>query len=251
MKSHLLRYLGLLRAGAMAGLLCLLSSCGLLTPTASAPPPKEIPQIEIAIEASPGLNPDDKGRPSPILLRVYELRGESVFQEADFFSLQNSDKTTLAADMLTVDQFVLRPSDVRSIRRSLHPQTTAIGVFAGYRDLPNASWRAVLKLPIARDVTWYQFMRTTTKLQLRVDLQPNSISLIDTSIGANIVPQGQHETVPNQPASVESEPASPVSGVRGAVNKTVDEAQAKAGDAAKNAAGKQLEKIPNPLGLFK
>lgn len=125
------------------------AGCGSLSGS-SAPPQKEHARLEILIEANRDLNLDLKGRGAPMLLRVYELKSDVAFQDADFFALQNSDKATLGADLLTVDQFVIRPGETREIRRKSNPETTAIGFFAGYRDLPSAVRRVVHKLPSAR-----------------------------------------------------------------------------------------------------
>ncbi len=168
--------------------LCLaLLAVGCSSMFGAAPPAQyEQTQLEIAIDAASGLNPDDKGRAAPILLKVYELRSESAFQEADFFSLQNADKATLSGDLLTVDQFILRPGETRSIRRKSHPESKAIGIFAGYRDLPNATWRAVYRIPQAPEVSWYRAVVPNNAIHLLVALQSNAVLLTDRLIGKGV-----------------------------------------------------------------
>lgn len=151
---------------------------------AAAPPAQYEPtKLDISIEAASGLNPDDRGRAAPILLRVYELRSDNAFQEADFFSLQGADKATLSGDLLIVDQFILRPGETRSIRRRSHPESKAIGVFAGYRDLPNASWRAVYKVPPAAEAAWYRALMPNNTISLLVMLQANAVLVTDRRNG--------------------------------------------------------------------
>jgi hypothetical protein len=48
----------------------------------------------------PGVNPDDKGRAAPILVRVYELKSEGTFESADYFSLNANDKAAIGSDLL-------------------------------------------------------------------------------------------------------------------------------------------------------
>lgn len=219
------------RASALPRLLCasMLLCIALLTAGCSslfgAAPPAQYEQtnLEIAIEATSGLNPDDKGRAAPILLKVYELRSEGAFQEADFFSLQNADKATLTGDILMVDQFILRPGETRSIRRKSHPEAKAIGIFAGYRDLPNATWRAVYRVPQAPEITWYRALVPNNKISLMVALQPNAVLLTDRLIGkgalgvneqagAPMQPQGQTQVETRAPAQ-RPQPTTPGSGV--------------------------------------
>ena len=162
--------------------LLILAACGSLS-GGNAPPQKEQARLEISIEADRDLNLDLKGRGAPMLLRVYELKSDVAFQDADFFALQNSDKAALGADLLAVDQFVIRPGEKREIRRKSNPETTAIGFFAGYRDLPNAVWRVIHKLPAAPESSWYRLVIPANKAKLKVGLQSNAILLTDEEAG--------------------------------------------------------------------
>ncbi len=140
---------------------------------------KEPTKLVLNIEAAAGVNPDTSLRPSPIKVRIYELKDPASFSEADYFSLDSTDKIVLAADMLTRDEFILRPGESRSIERKSKPQTTAIGVLAGYRDLPNSTWRFVFKLKEAPDASWMRALIPANRTELRIELQPQGISLTE------------------------------------------------------------------------
>ncbi|MEJ8810694.1 type VI secretion system lipoprotein TssJ [Variovorax ureilyticus] len=154
-------------------LACALAACSTPTPYA----PKEQTQLDITITAADDVNPDDKERAAPIMVRFYELKSENTFEAADYFSLHNNDKTLLAADLLARDEFILRPGDVKSIRRKSHPDITAIGVLAGYRDLPNATWRVVHTLPPAPEASWYRSVIPANKAKLQIQLESQGIRL--------------------------------------------------------------------------
>jgi type VI secretion system protein VasD len=49
--------------------------------------PREQTRLDITITAEAGVNPDDKGRAAPIMVRIYELKSEGTFESADYFSL--------------------------------------------------------------------------------------------------------------------------------------------------------------------
>ncbi|MFM9925131.1 type VI secretion system lipoprotein TssJ [Variovorax sp. H27-G14] len=139
--------------------------------------PREQIKLDITITAAPDLNPDEKERPAPILVRVYELRSEAVFETADYFSLQNSDKAVIGADLLTREEFILRPGDVKTIRRKSHPDVGAIAVLAGYRDLAQSDWRAVQKIAPAPEAAWYRAAWPANKSKLQIQLQSRGVRI--------------------------------------------------------------------------
>ncbi|WP_309924010.1 type VI secretion system lipoprotein TssJ [Caballeronia sp. LZ033] len=149
--------------------------------SSDAPPAHEPLKLDVAIRASSTVNPDDQKRAAPILVRVYELKSLDAFNEADFQSLQDKDKTVLAADLVMRDQFMLRPGESRRIARNAHGASTALGVIAAYRDLPHAVWRATTLLPATPTATWY---RRAPKLRLAIDLDTDAIRISDALSGA-------------------------------------------------------------------
>ncbi|MDH4449178.1 MAG: type VI secretion system lipoprotein TssJ [Rhodoferax sp.] len=158
----------------LALLLCCLAS------HAIAQDAREPTKLVLTVQAAAGVNPDDSQRPSPIKVRLYELKDSGSFTEADFFSLDKSDKTVLAADLLAKDEFILRPGESKKIERKSNAQTTAIGVLAGYRDLANSVWRTTFKLPEAPEAAWYRAMLPANKAVLLIQLQPQGIVLTET-----------------------------------------------------------------------
>lgn len=139
--------------------------------------PREQTKLDITITADAGVNPDDKGRAAPILVRIYELKSEGTFESADYFSLNANDKAVIGADLLVRDEFILRPGEVKTIRRKSHPDIAAIGVIAGYRELAQADWRAVQKIDPAPEVAWYRSVLPANKVTLQIGLQAKGIQL--------------------------------------------------------------------------
>lgn len=160
---------------------CLLRRCLLLVLVAAvsalAQEAKEPTKLQLKIEAAAQTNPDDSGRPSPVKVRVYELKDSNAFNEADYFSLNSNDKSVLGSDLLAREEFILRPGESKRIERKSHPQTTALGILAGYRDL-NSVWRAVHVLPEAPNAGWYRMLLPSNKAELTVQLQPQGIVVV-------------------------------------------------------------------------
>ncbi|CAB3711769.1 hypothetical protein LMG22037_04103 [Paraburkholderia phenoliruptrix] len=142
------------------------------------PKPKEPIRLDMSVNALPGVNPDDRGRAAPIVVRIYELKNDGAFKAADFFTLQTQDKTVLADDVVKRDELQLRPGEHQTIVRRPDAATTAIGVIAAYRDLPNSVWRTVYTMPVTMDKAWYSF--STPKLKLTIDLETNAVKITET-----------------------------------------------------------------------
>jgi len=110
-----------------------------LSACASGPKPTVL-KTDLRVHAN--INPDMSGRPSPVVVRFYELKSLAAFNNADFFSLYDRDRETLGSELVAVDELHLTPDETRQIKRTLQPDTQFVGVVAAFRDLEHAVWRA-------------------------------------------------------------------------------------------------------------
>ena len=124
--------------------------------------------ISAALQATTSINPDARNRPSPVVIRVYELKTPAAFESADFFSLFDKDQATLGADMVVREEFTMRPGDSKNINRELKPDTRFIAVFAGFREVEKSTWRAVIPLTIGQKNT----------VQISLDARAVSLSTV-------------------------------------------------------------------------
>ncbi|KUZ01846.1 hypothetical protein WS50_08415 [Burkholderia territorii] len=156
-----------------------LASVVILAACASGEPkPKEPVRFDLTVNARPDVNPDDRGRAAPIVVRIYELKNDIAFGTADFFTLQTQEKMVLGDDVVKRDELQLRPGEHKKIARYSGADTTAIGVIAAYRDLPNSVWRVVYTIPTGPDKAWYRFF--TPKLKLDIALDAKAVSVRET-----------------------------------------------------------------------
>jgi type VI secretion system protein VasD len=130
-----------------------LPGCGMFAPPPPPPPkpPPPPPKLAISIAAATRLNPDANGRNSPVVVRLYEFKSAAQFGNADFMALFDQDKSVLAGDIVTREEFMLRPGEKKAIDKLLSPDVQAIGVMAAFRDLERAKWRAVAVLAVGKD----------------------------------------------------------------------------------------------------
>ena len=126
---------------ALCAALLTLAGCAALSPYST------MTKLDLSLAGSDQLNPDLNGRPSPIVIRLMELKHPVAFENADFFSLYQRPKEALAPDLVTQEELELRPGETRELKVSVQEGSRYVGVLAAYRDLPEARWRYVIALP--------------------------------------------------------------------------------------------------------
>ena len=62
-----------------------------LPPITIAAPPEAKTKAAMTLVATADTNPDGSGRPSPIVVRVYQLKTDGAFKGADFFALYDDE----------------------------------------------------------------------------------------------------------------------------------------------------------------
>jgi type VI secretion system protein VasD len=122
------------------GLVFLLTGCGA---GVSLPIPLEPTRVLLEIEADGDINPSVSGRPSPVVLRIYELVSSAGFEEVDFFSVYEKKLTALGANLLGEQEVILKPYDKKTVLIEPSLATRSLGFFVAYRDYEQAKWRAV------------------------------------------------------------------------------------------------------------
>jgi type VI secretion system protein VasD len=138
----------------------MLMSALMLAACKSAPPPPPAPTVvHIDVDALAQSNPDHTGRPSPVLVRVYELKTTAAFESTDFFTLYGKDQATLGADLNAKNEFLLKPGDHQSVETVVQPGTKFVAVVAAYRDIEHSRWRAIAPVP----------PNQTTLMNVRID----------------------------------------------------------------------------------
>ena len=133
------------------------------------PPPATPASVSGNLVAAATLNPSVTQRPSPLRLRVYELKSDTAFKQADFMALYQADQATLGAELVARDELTLQPGESRVYARTLAADTRFLGVLAAYRDLEHAVWRSVVAVMPGRS---QQFHIHADTLAVTARVQP-------------------------------------------------------------------------------
>ena len=115
-------------------------------PAPQLPPPK-VERTRLTLAATADSNPDATGRPSPVVVRVYQLKTDVAFKGAEFFALFDDDMKVLGPDLIGRNEYTLAPSEKRTMEFDVSADAQFVGVMAAYRDYRNAQWRTVLQAP--------------------------------------------------------------------------------------------------------
>jgi len=155
--------------GVMVALaVVVLQGCGLFGAKVEPPPPPPPPtRVALRIVAAPDINPDGTGQAAPVQLRIYELRGASAFESADFFSIYDKDQAALGADLAGKKELLIRPGEGKMLMLEPGPDVKYLGAFAAYRRLEDARWRADLPI-IEHRTTVVEVRISGTQLSLEV-----------------------------------------------------------------------------------
>jgi type VI secretion system protein VasD len=128
------------RAAGLVLLALCLASCG-------SKPPKPPPPTKAAIVIAADVNPDAAGRPSPIVVRLYQLKEEGAFNSASYFALSDKEQETLGPSLASREEYELKPGETRELVLKIPPEARYLGAVAAYRDLNNSKWKALSPAP--------------------------------------------------------------------------------------------------------
>ena len=101
--------------------------------------------LDLAFRADTNINPDENNTPSPLYIRMYELKSDKQFKNADFIDIYERDKEVLGDDMLAKQRLKrLVPGEHREKDFVLNPQTRFVGLFAEFQKYKNSTFKAII-----------------------------------------------------------------------------------------------------------
>ncbi len=104
------------------------------------------PYSDLEIAASHSINPDSNGRPSPVVVYVFELTSNTIFESQDFFSIYEESEKVLGPDLVNKYEVSLTPGQKETYQASMSPKTEYLGIVVAFRDIENSNWRQVIKV---------------------------------------------------------------------------------------------------------
>ena len=126
--------------------------------------------LKLSFHAVAVINRDDKKRPSPLFLRMYELKSTKQFEKANFIDLFERDSEVLGADLVAKQTLKrLTPGDERSDNFVLKPETRYVGLFAEFLQYKDAKFKILIPIAptnvFASSGTVYIYGNTISKVR--------------------------------------------------------------------------------------
>jgi type VI secretion system protein VasD len=104
------------------------------------------PMVHVDLRSDESLNPDRKGDPLPVVVRVYQLNDKGAFESATFNQLWKNDEAILGGTLLTRNELILNPASKDKVELDRHEQAKYVGVVAVFRNPVDRKWRAMREL---------------------------------------------------------------------------------------------------------
>jgi type VI secretion system protein VasD len=116
-----------------------------LTGCGSAPPKPAAAKAQIT--ASTDVNPNAQGRPSPVHVRIFQLKEGGAFMDADFWSLADKEAATLGDSLVKRQEQDLVPGESRQFDMKIAPEARVLAVMVEFANYRNAQWRVMTQAP--------------------------------------------------------------------------------------------------------
>jgi len=114
-------------------------------------PPPPPPELVVSVIADSAVNQDFDGRPSPTVVRIYQLEDDALFKESDFFALYDRDSTLLSGDLLLRDEMIVHPGGSTIKKTLLDKHTEFVGVLAAFQNTDNGVMKKVIAVNAEKD----------------------------------------------------------------------------------------------------
>lgn len=115
------------------------------------------------------INPDENMRPSPVFVRLYELKSSAAFMRADFIDLYERDKEVLGGDFLNKQMLrPLPPGATRTDNMVLKSGATTVGLYVEFSRYRGSSYK--VSFPIT--------LNNVVKNEVTVRISGNEISFV-------------------------------------------------------------------------
>ncbi len=101
--------------------------------------------LEIKFKVDSDVNPDDDRKPSPLFVRMYQLKSTKMFSRANFIDLYEKDKEVLGADMISKQKLRrIKPGESRNENFVLNKETRYIGLYAEFLQYKKAAFKLLI-----------------------------------------------------------------------------------------------------------
>lgn len=100
-------------------------------------------QVDFVVDAD--INPDELDKPSPLFIRMYELKTPKMIRKSDFIDIYERDKEVLGADMVAVHKLKrFKPGESRTEHFVLKKDTHYVAFYAEFLKFKDSKYKVVV-----------------------------------------------------------------------------------------------------------
>lgn len=130
----------------------LLAFLGWLGGCSSNPPPQapetcDLQIVTAAVITSPFINPSERGETRPVQVRIYQLKSDVGFLNADFDEVWKKDSDVLADDLVKSEEFPVYPNTRTEVKFERDEAAQFVVAAALFRNPTGKKWFKSFELP--------------------------------------------------------------------------------------------------------
>lgn len=142
------RLFALALAGATSAGVLALSAAGCSAgPPAAAVKPCDVQVVTLNIYAADNINPNEKGNPRPVVVRLYQLKNDVKMENATYDEILLRHKEVLEDDLMKVDEVEIFPNDLVQVKFERIKEATVLAGVALFRTPKGNSWKTFYAFP--------------------------------------------------------------------------------------------------------
>src|SRR4051794_98194 len=134
-------------SGLAVGGLGFVASIGCVSVPPAPPKPCDVQIVTLNIYAADNINPNERGNPRPVVVRLYQLKNDVKMENATYDEILLKDKETLADDNLKMDEVEVFPNDLVQVKFERNKEATVLAGVALFHSPKGNSWKTFYVFP--------------------------------------------------------------------------------------------------------
>ncbi len=118
------------------------------TPAPEAAAPCDVQIVTLNIYAADNINPNETGNPRPVVVRLYQLKGDVRLLNASYDDVLLKDKEVLADDVMKVDEVGVFPNDLVEVKFERIKEASFLAGVALFHSPKGQSWKTFYEFPL-------------------------------------------------------------------------------------------------------
>jgi type VI secretion system protein VasD len=116
--------------------------------TVQTPKPCDVQMVTLYIYAADNINPNDTGKPRPVVVRLYQLKNEVKLTNAQYDDVLLKDKEVLGEDVVKTDEVEVYPNDLVQVKFERNKDASVLGGVALFHGPKGQSWKTFYQFPL-------------------------------------------------------------------------------------------------------